>query len=815
MPRSTRRVRAVERARVPLRAPVSASGREGSSRMPAQAAAFAPAELAAMRRALTIAAAPGVPLGPNPRVGCVLLDADRRGGRRGPPPRRRAPARRGRGAAAWPLGRLRATGLTAVVTLEPCNHTGRTGPCAAGAARGRGHAGSCYAQSDPNPVAAGGAAPAARRRGRGRRRAARRRGARAQPGLDVRGRARPPLRDLEARHLPRRAQRRRRRHLPLGQQRRRAPRHPPAARAECDVVLAGTGTVLVDDPRLTVRDEADAAAAPRAAAAAGGHGAARPAGRPPRARRRRRDRPPPHPRPARGARRAARARPAPRLPRGRARTWPRPSSSAGLVDEVIAYVAPMLLGGGHARRRGPRVATLADARRLDVVDVTVLGDGPTATCGCTMTPARAHRAPPTRRRTEHVHRHRRGARHRRRPGGPGRRVRLTVRGPLVVEDAALGDSIAVNGCCLTVAERDRGRLHRRRHARDAGQDRPRRPARRAAGSTSSAPSPRPPGSAATSSRATSTPPARSASGRPASTGSSSRSTFPADLARYLVEKGSVTVDGVSPHRRRRRRRRGHLHRLAHPRDPRPHHARPPPAPATVVNLEVDVIAKYVERMLAHGTHAPAARDPTRQRTRAPPGRTVMTGHEGIRLDAVEEAVADIAAGTAVVVVDDEDRENEGDIIFAASKATPELMAFTIRHSSGVICAPMPGDDARPARDPADDPAQPRPDAHGVHDLGRRPRRRQHRHQRRRPLAHRAHAGRLGDRAVGDHPPRPRVPAALPRGRRAGPPRPHRGRRRPGPDGRAHPGRRARRGRQRRRHDEARPASCATSPTSTG
>lgn len=60
----------------------------------------------------------------------------------------------------------------------------------------------------------------------------------------------------------------------------------------------------------------------------------------------------------------------------------------------------------------------------------------------------------------------------------------------------------------------------------------------------------------------------------------------------------------------------------------------------------------------------------------------------VRLDSVEEAVAAIAAGKAVVVVDDEDRENEGDLIFAASKATPELMAFTIRYSSGVICAPI-------------------------------------------------------------------------------------------------------------------------------
>ena len=63
---------------------------------------------------------------------------------------------------------------------------------------------------------------------------------------------------------------------------------------------------------------------------------------------------------------------------------------------------------------------------------------------------------------------------------------------------------------------------------------------------------------------------------------------------------------------------------------------------------------------------------------------------GVTLDDVPRAIAEIAAGRAVVVVDDADRENEGDIIFAASKATPELLAFTIRHTSGVICVPMPG-----------------------------------------------------------------------------------------------------------------------------
>ncbi|MGV0795001.1 3,4-dihydroxy-2-butanone-4-phosphate synthase [Mycolicibacterium sp. XJ1819] len=60
----------------------------------------------------------------------------------------------------------------------------------------------------------------------------------------------------------------------------------------------------------------------------------------------------------------------------------------------------------------------------------------------------------------------------------------------------------------------------------------------------------------------------------------------------------------------------------------------------------------------------------------------------VRLDGVAQAIADIAEGKPVVVIDDEDRENEGDIIFGAEKATPELMAFTIRHTSGLICVPM-------------------------------------------------------------------------------------------------------------------------------
>lgn len=64
--------------------------------------------------------------------------------------------------------------------------------------------------------------------------------------------------------------------------------------------------------------------------------------------------------------------------------------------------------------------------------------------------------------------------------------------------------------------------------------------------------------------------------------------------------------------------------------------------------------------------------------------------EDFAFDPIERAVADLAAGRPIVVVDDEDRENEGDIIFAASRATPALLTFTIRHSSGVVCVPMEG-----------------------------------------------------------------------------------------------------------------------------
>jgi 3,4-dihydroxy 2-butanone 4-phosphate synthase/GTP cyclohydrolase II len=65
-----------------------------------------------------------------------------------------------------------------------------------------------------------------------------------------------------------------------------------------------------------------------------------------------------------------------------------------------------------------------------------------------------------------------------------------------------------------------------------------------------------------------------------------------------------------------------------------------------------------------------------------------TQTEELRLNTIQEAIADIRAGKVVVVVDDEDRENEGDFIAAAEKVTPEMINFMATHGRGLICAPL-------------------------------------------------------------------------------------------------------------------------------
>jgi 3,4-dihydroxy 2-butanone 4-phosphate synthase/GTP cyclohydrolase II len=62
--------------------------------------------------------------------------------------------------------------------------------------------------------------------------------------------------------------------------------------------------------------------------------------------------------------------------------------------------------------------------------------------------------------------------------------------------------------------------------------------------------------------------------------------------------------------------------------------------------------------------------------------------DNIKLDRVEDALEDFRNGKFLVVVDDEDRENEGDLIIAAEKITPEDVNFMLKNARGVLCAPV-------------------------------------------------------------------------------------------------------------------------------
>lgn len=170
---------------------------------------------------------------------------------------------------------------------------------------------------------------------------------------------------------------------------------------------------------------------------------------------------------------------------------------------------------------------------------------------------------------------------------------------------------------------------------------------------------------------------------------------PVDLAELLAEKGAIAVDGVSltvtavspgPERTGRA---AHLDQ---------HWFEIGLIPATLeatglgekrrgdrVNLETDVMAKYAARLSSFRSSPAPWSDPEPESRAGQP--------DPIRLDTVEEAVRQIRAGGAVVVVDDEDRENEGDLIFAAVHATAELVGFTVRWSSGVLCVPLRGERA--------------------------------------------------------------------------------------------------------------------------
>src|SRR5689334_5998867 len=71
-----------------------------------------------------------------------------------------------------------------------------------------------------------------------------------------------------------------------------------------------------------------------------------------------------------------------------------------------------------------------------------------------------------------------------------------------------------------------------------------------------------------------------------------------------------------------------------------------------------------------------------------PPRSPDSEPRSAAISSVDETLAELRAGRMVLILDDEDRENEGDFIMAAEHATPEAVAFMIRHSSGILCVPM-------------------------------------------------------------------------------------------------------------------------------
>ena len=115
-------------------------------------------------------------------------------------------------------------------------------------------------------------------------------------------------------------------------------------------------------------------------------------------------------------------------------------------------------------------------------------------------------------------------------------------------------------------------------------------------------------------------------------------------------------------------------------------------------------------------------------------------------------------GEIVVVTDDDDRENEGDLFVAASLCTPEKMAFIIRNTSGIVCAPLSADEAQAAASRSDGGAQRRAARHRLHRLGRRAPRADHRHLGRGAHQHRARARQRQQRRRRFRAARPRLSA---------------------------------------------------------
>ena len=103
--------------------------------------------------------------------------------------------------------------------------------------------------------------------------------------------------------------------------------------------------------------------------------------------------------------------------------------------------------------------------------------------------------------------------------------------------------------------------------------------------------------------------------------------------------------------------------------------------------------------------------------------------------AIDEALDDLRAGRMIVLVDDEHRENEGDLVMAAEAVTPAAVNFMIRHACGRLCVAMTRADADRLGLDLLPGVHLDPDGHPVHPQLRRPPRHHHRHLGPRPLPH--------------------------------------------------------------------------------
>lgn len=598
---------------------------------------------------------------------------------------------------------------TLVVTLEPCAHVGRTPSCAHTIVRA-GIPRIVYAAADPNPVAAGGAEVL---RAAGREVVA---GLAADEAAVLNHRwvaaqreARPFVTAKLAQSLDGRIAAADGTSQWITSDETRSRVH--ALRARVDAVIVGTGTARADNPRLTARIDGRAAARQPVPVVIGTRdldASSHLAADPRTIHLRTHD--------LLHALRQLRARGIEHvLVEGGAHLLSG-FLTAGLVDELFLHLGPQLLGtGGLAATAGLEVPTLAAAPRFipdDLAAPAAAASGTDTILHLRPAPAAPAPAPPASSTTDHRSHHM--------FTGiieatgtvlsvtsvPGTdTARISIRAGSLIDDLPAGGSLAVNGVCLTAT----------RTSAEAA------PADENPASTSG------PGiftadimgetlartslGALRAGAQVNLERCMPASGRfdghivqghvdgvgrisvfeDCGAWTRMRIELPAALAPLCVEKGSIALDGTSLT----------ITAVSSAGAGQPW-CEVGLIPATLaattfrqasvgdlVNIETDVLAKYAQSLAGrHVRRADPVQAPPSPWQDKPWETTAADASPAHGLDSIEEAISRLRRGVPTIVVDDADRENEGDLIVPAELLSPEWMGFIVRHTSGVVCAPM-------------------------------------------------------------------------------------------------------------------------------